>query len=227
MSDSLLSLSLAATRPLAAQVGGHAGVQTTEDESLLLKPALPREIDFYQRLAAADDQDELSKLRKWAPKFLGVLKLEGQLKDSNAVGNECDGSVEVVPVHGKIAPEDQDMSIRSTVSAFRLVLSDQAQRLVLENVAYGFVKPCILDVKLGTVLYDEDAPPEKQARMIKSAQNSTSGETGVRLTGFQVPAHGFDASIIAESSTGVQQRLSQTYFDAQVIREIDQEGAAS
>jgi 1D-myo-inositol-tetrakisphosphate 5-kinase/inositol-polyphosphate multikinase len=107
-----------ATHPLAAQVGGHAGVQTTEDDSLLLKPALPREIDFYQRLAAADDHDELSKLRKWIPKFLGVLKLEGQLKDSNAVGNGGDGNVEVVPVPGKIAPEDKDMSIRSTARAF-------------------------------------------------------------------------------------------------------------
>lgn len=183
MSDSLPPLTLAATHPLAAQVGGHAGVQTTEDESLLLKPALPREINFYQRLAAADDQDELSKLRKWTPKFLGVLKLEGQLKDSSAVGNGCDGNVEIVPVHGKIAPEDQE-------------------RLVLENVAYGFVKPCILDVKLGTVLYDEDAPPEKQARMIKAAQNSTSAETGVRLTGFQVYGNDSAKPILTPKSYG-------------------------
>lgn len=57
------------------------------------------------------------------------------------------------------------------------------------------MKPCILDVKLGTVLYDQDAPPEKQARMIKVAHNTTSGETGVRFTGFQVPAHGFNTQI--------------------------------
>lgn len=183
MSDSLPPLTLAATHPLAAQVGGHAGVQTTEDESLLLKPALHREINFYQRLAAADDQDEISKLRKWTPKFLGVLKLEGQLKDSSAVGNGCDGNVEVVPVHGKIAPEEQE-------------------RLVLANVAYGFVKPCILDVKLGTVLYDEDAPPEKQARMIKAAQNSTSAETGVRLTGFQVYGNDSPKPILTPKSYG-------------------------
>lgn len=49
------------------------------------------------------------------------------------------------------------------------------------------MKPCILDVKLGTTLYDEDASPEKKARMIKAAHNTTSGETGIRLTGFQVP----------------------------------------
>lgn len=171
---------IAATRPLKAQVGGHAGIETTEDDSLLIKPALPREIEFYQRIAAAGDHDELSKLRNWTPKFLGVLKLEGQLKDSNAVG---DGNMEIVPVHGNIVPEDKE-------------------RLVLENVAYGFVKPCILDVKLGTVLYDQDAPPEKQARMIKVAHNTTSGETGVRFTGFQVYGNDSSEPILTPKSYG-------------------------
>ncbi|KAI6156346.1 hypothetical protein EDD17DRAFT_1626671, partial [Pisolithus thermaeus] len=35
------SHTLPPTAPLSSQVGGHAGVQTTEDGSLLLKPALP------------------------------------------------------------------------------------------------------------------------------------------------------------------------------------------
>ncbi len=43
-----------------------------------------------------------------------------------------------------------------------------------------------MDIKLGTVLYDEDEPPEKVARMEKAARETTSLETGVRLTGFQV-----------------------------------------
>ncbi|KAG2139112.1 uncharacterized protein EDB93DRAFT_707894 [Suillus bovinus] len=183
MSNSPLLPTLAATHPLPAQVAGHVGIETTEDNSLLLKPALPREIEFYQRIAAAGDHDELSKLRKWTPKFLGVLKLEGQLKDSNAVGNEGDGNVEVVPVHGNIAPQDKE-------------------RLVLENIAYGFVKPCILDAKLGTILYDQDASPEKQARMIKVAQNTTSGEMGVRLTGFQVYGNDSPKPILTPKSYG-------------------------
>ncbi|KAG1805784.1 uncharacterized protein BJ212DRAFT_1390238 [Suillus subaureus] len=183
MSNSSPSPTLAATYPFAAQVGGHAGVQATEDNSLLLKPALPREIDFYQRITAASDSDELSKLRNWIPKFLGVLKLEGQLKDSSAVENGGVGNVEVVPVHGNMAPEDKE-------------------HLVLENIAYGFVKPCILDVKLGTVLYDNGASPEKQARMIKAAQNTTSGETGVRLTGFQVYSNDSPKPILTPKSYG-------------------------
>ena len=62
-----------------------------------------------------------------------------------------------------------------------------AQSIVLENLASSFLKPNVLDVKLGTVLYDEvDAPPAKRERMIETARNTTSLETGIRLTGFQV-----------------------------------------
>ena len=60
------------------------------------------------------------------------------------------------------------------------------QSIVLENLSFSFLKPNILDIKLGTVLYDETASPEKVARMQKTAQETTSLETGVRLTGFQV-----------------------------------------
>jgi hypothetical protein len=60
------------------------------------------------------------------------------------------------------------------------------QSLVLENLSHPFLKPNILDIKLGTVLYDEEATEEKKERMKTSARNTTSGETGIRLTGFQV-----------------------------------------
>ena len=36
------------TRTLNSQVGGHAGVLTTEDGSLLIKVALSRELEIYQ-----------------------------------------------------------------------------------------------------------------------------------------------------------------------------------
>lgn len=62
------------------------------------------------------------------------------------------------------------------------------QSLVLENLSHSFAKPNILDIKLGTVLYDESASSEKRARMEKTARETTSGETGIRITGFQVRA---------------------------------------
>ena len=60
------------------------------------------------------------------------------------------------------------------------------QSIVLENLTFPFLRPNILDVKLGTVLYAEGAPADKVARMEKTARETTSEQTGVRLTGFQV-----------------------------------------
>lgn len=58
--------------------------------------------------------------------------------------------------------------------------------LVLENLTHRFVRPNVLDIKLGTQLFDEHASEEKKARMTKAAADTTSAQTGVRLTGFQV-----------------------------------------
>ena len=65
-------------------------------------------------------------------------------------------------------------------------MSRNIQLLVIENTAHGFLKPNIIDIKLGTILWDEDALPAKKERMQNAAKRTTSGETGVRLTGFQV-----------------------------------------
>ncbi len=60
------------------------------------------------------------------------------------------------------------------------------QSIKLQNLSNDFARPNILDIKLGTQLYDEDATPEKKERMIQAAMKTTSLETGVRMTGFQV-----------------------------------------
>ncbi|KAH0830094.1 hypothetical protein J3R83DRAFT_1429 [Lanmaoa asiatica] len=171
------------TTPLSQQIGGHAGVQVTEDESLLLKPALPREIAFYQFVRdIADPSWGLHALKAWIPKFFGLLNLEGKLADTT---DEIDGGAVpvIIPVpelEGTSTSGDFD---NTTVGA---PSNMPAQTLVLQNLLYGYRKPCILDVKLGTVLYDDDASEEKKARFIKRAAESTSLQTGVRLTGFQV-----------------------------------------
>jgi len=132
--------------PLATQVGGHAGVMTSEDGSLIIKPALPVEIAFYNSVGS---DPGFAPLRPFIPKFYGTLKLEGTLeaKENGAANGES---------------------------------------IVLENLTQTFSKPCILDIKLGTVLYDENATPEKKARMEKTARATTSFETGMRITGFQI-----------------------------------------
>ena len=58
--------------------------------------------------------------------------------------------------------------------------------IVLENVAAGFVRPNVLDVKLGSQLWDESATPSKRARHDQVAAESTSSSLGFRITGMKV-----------------------------------------
>ncbi|RPD68539.1 SAICAR synthase-like protein [Lentinus tigrinus ALCF2SS1-7] len=147
------------TIPLASQVGGHPGVMTSEDGSLLIKPALAAEVAFYQSVTT---DPGFAPLRPFVPKFYGTLRLEGKLDESQP---QADGG----PIKVVQASAEQEK-----------------ESLVLENLSHTFLKPNILDVKLGTVLYDDGASEEKRARMEKTARETTSLETGVRLTGFQV-----------------------------------------
>ncbi|KAH9062749.1 hypothetical protein EDB87DRAFT_1558951 [Lactarius vividus] len=143
---------------LTSQVGGHKGIQTSDDGALLIKPALPHELQFYQDSLT---NPALASLRQWIPTYLGTLRLEGQ-RTADGLAN-----VEGIP--------EGEKDECSTISSY-----------FIENAAHGFLKPNILDIKLGTVLYEEDASPAKKERMQNTARRTTSGDTGIRLTGFQV-----------------------------------------
>ena len=87
-----------------------------------------------------------------------------------------------VPKGGK----DKCLHLESLREPFAGVFMTTMHSIVLENLSSSFLKPNILDVKLGTKYHDDKASEEKKARMIQAAKASTSAETGIRLTGFQV-----------------------------------------
>lgn len=60
------------------------------------------------------------------------------------------------------------------------------QAIVLENAAAGFVKPNVLDLKLGARLWDDEAPPAKRQRLDDVANKTTSGSLGFRIAGMRV-----------------------------------------
>lgn len=73
-----------ATSPIQAldsQVGGHPGILTTENGSLLIKPTAEKELEFYQRL---QQDSRLEDLRVFTPTFLGTLKLQGKLDETRS-----------------------------------------------------------------------------------------------------------------------------------------------
>ncbi|KAG0088923.1 hypothetical protein BGZ92_005546 [Podila epicladia] len=52
--------------------------------------------------------------------------------------------------------------------------------------AFNGYPACVLDLKLGTQLFDDNASEEKKARLGAVSNNTTSGKLGIRLTGFHV-----------------------------------------
>jgi hypothetical protein len=68
---------------LASQVGGHAGVETTEDGSLIIKPVLHRELQFYQSL---QQDPALAALLPFTPKFLKLERTVDPTKPDSTEG---------------------------------------------------------------------------------------------------------------------------------------------
>ena len=58
--------------------------------------------------------------------------------------------------------------------------------IVIENLCHRFSRPNVVDIKLGTVLYDDNASVERRARRESVARATTTFETGIRIIGFQV-----------------------------------------
>jgi inositol-polyphosphate multikinase len=100
-------------QPLESQVGGHAGVLTTENGSLMIKPAVPTELAFYERLQL---DSNLEDLRDFTPTFLGTLKLMGKVDEE---GSAVSDSIVLESV--ATASEEKDESLVLLVSQFRQV----------------------------------------------------------------------------------------------------------
>lgn len=63
---------------------------TSEDGSLIFKPALPLEVNFYQTVLS---DPSLEALRPYIPQFYGTLRLEGQVDADKSK----DGSIALKP----------------------------------------------------------------------------------------------------------------------------------
>lgn len=82
-----------------------------------------------------------------------------------------------------IAKTTEPEYVATTKPGKRIVTN---QAVVLENAAHGFVRPNILDVKLGVRLWADDAAEEKRIRFNKVTEETTHKDLGFRIAGMRV-----------------------------------------
>ena len=67
-----------------------------------------------------------------------------------------------------------------------IIWTDEKPQIILQDVVHGYNKPCMIDIKLGKLLYDAlHASPEKQQRMELLSSTTTTGTLGFRISGMQ------------------------------------------
>lgn len=111
------------------------------------------------------------------PTFLGTLQLTTASPEN--IEEEAAALVAQHTTTNPITTEPQKPSIRTSK-----ITTDQA--IVLENAAYGFKQPNILDVKLGVRLWADDAREEKKVRFNKITEQTTHKKLGFRIAGMRV-----------------------------------------
>lgn len=74
--------------PLASQVGGHAGVLTSSDGSLIIKPCLAAEKTFYETVVTGNEEG-FKLLRPHVPKYQGTLITEPAEGEDKGKDESC------------------------------------------------------------------------------------------------------------------------------------------
>ncbi|GES59894.1 arginine metabolism regulation protein iii [Aspergillus terreus] len=174
---------------------GHDGVRCTLSGSYIAKPCTPEEVDFYESSALHP------AFRDFMPTYIGTLT-SGEQQQSLAAVAEQTGAI-VLPASKDSSNSDAPVPTATPQPTAAEAAStpadpetawvpsngkklDTGLSIVLENVACGFKRPNVLDVKLGARLWADDAPLTKRAKLDAVSKETTSSTLGFRIAGMKV-----------------------------------------
>ncbi|KAJ5433171.1 uncharacterized protein N7458_012327 [Penicillium daleae] len=180
--------------PFDHVAAGHDGVRCTLSGSLIAKPCTRQEVEFYESSALHPGFQE------FMPLFIGSLSSAEQQQPLAIAAAQQSGAV-FLPALGDATPAQEASTSQASdvaregepakVAESTWVPSggkklDTGLSIVLENVAAGFRRPNVLDVKLGARLWADDAPPTKRNKLDAVAKETTSSSLGYRIAGMKV-----------------------------------------
>jgi inositol-hexakisphosphate kinase len=170
------------------QVGGHFPLLWQGGK--VCKPAVPRELDFYSNL-----EKDLPAMVPYVPKYHGVTYIE---RASDLISNESKDdepylSQEEESISGdnrgrKRRTQNQhvyNVWARDCFEKRREQLVNKIKYIVLEDLAFPYVMPNIMDLKLGVRQHGLEDSPDKVKRKRLRCAMSTSASLGLRLGGMQ------------------------------------------
>ena len=174
------------------------GVQCNSSGSLIAKPCTPAEIAFYESSA------QHPVLQNYMPTFMGTLSSNSEQQSLLAgIQNAGELSLQTSGVSSSTdtaSPATPELSAVPGVTTIPASIPQQEApwvpsggkkiesgvSIVLENVASGFQRPSVLDVKLGSRLWADDAPLSKRAKLDAVSKETTSSSLGFRIAGMKV-----------------------------------------
>lgn len=167
------------------------GVRCTLSGSLIAKPCTAEEVSFYESSALHPD------FREFIPTYIGTLSSADQ-QQPLAIAAAQNGGV-LFPGSDPSALSNLPLNPEASQSP---AAEPSAQKeswvpsggrkietglsIVLENVASGFKRPNVLDVKLGARLWADDAPVPKRNKLDAVSKETTSSSLGFRIAGMKV-----------------------------------------
>ena len=178
------------------------GLRSDKMGSLLVKPCKQAEIDFYEETC-----DQHPEFQFYMPLHYGVLEptpavnlaAEPSLSFPAHLASARIPDPPVVIPRATVIPGHSRASSRNLQVAEKIIAPSAPEtwvpsggaaiaaenNIVLENVADGYEKPNVLDVKLGRRLWADDAPPAKRHKLDKVSAETTSSSLGYRIAGMK------------------------------------------